>query len=197
MRDRKTQEGQKDTGGTQRGLKDTGGTQRPRMDTKTQEGEITHRYFRRIKGELTGLKDFIRGEEAGETQNIESNSPPRCYWHLRCCFSHHNHHLYYLQDPNISPSVSRHITFRISWLIKLRYGNWNSNWHITIGRKISVPVLPQLDSVTGLFTTSLKMWVTTVNQSSTPGIDLFVGLILDKCLLRDQIERQGLFVQSV
>ena len=41
--------------------KDTG-TQRHRRDTKTQEGEITHRYFRRIKGELTDLKDFIRGD---------------------------------------------------------------------------------------------------------------------------------------
>ena len=28
-------------------------------DTKTQEGEITYRHFRRIKGELTDLKDFI------------------------------------------------------------------------------------------------------------------------------------------
>ena len=40
---------------------DTGGTQRHRRDTKKQEGEITHRHFRRIKGELTDLKDFIRG----------------------------------------------------------------------------------------------------------------------------------------
>ena len=29
-------------------------------DTKTQEGEITHRHFRRIKGELTNLKDQKR-----------------------------------------------------------------------------------------------------------------------------------------
>ena len=28
---------------------------------ETQEGGITHRHFRRIKGELTDLKDFIRG----------------------------------------------------------------------------------------------------------------------------------------
>ena len=31
-------------------------------DTKTQEGEITHRHFKRIKGELTDQKDFIRGD---------------------------------------------------------------------------------------------------------------------------------------
>ena len=43
------------------GHKDAG-TQRHRRDTKTQEGEITHRHFRRIKGELTDLKDFIRGD---------------------------------------------------------------------------------------------------------------------------------------
>ena len=44
------------------GHKDTGGTQRHRRDTKTQEGEITHRHFRRIEGELTDQKDFIRGD---------------------------------------------------------------------------------------------------------------------------------------
>ena len=44
------------------GHKDTGATQRHRRDTKAQEGEITHRHFRRIKGELTDLKDFIRGD---------------------------------------------------------------------------------------------------------------------------------------
>ena len=43
------------------GHKDTG-TQRHRRDTKTQEGEITHRHFRRIKGELTDEKNFIRGD---------------------------------------------------------------------------------------------------------------------------------------
>ena len=64
--------GHKDTG-TQRhrdtkiqgqktqGHNDTG-TQRHR-DTETQEGEITHRHFRRIKGELTNQKDFIRGDD--------------------------------------------------------------------------------------------------------------------------------------
>ena len=36
------------------------GTQRHRRDTKAQEGEITHRHFRRIKGELTDLKDQKR-----------------------------------------------------------------------------------------------------------------------------------------
>ena len=67
---KKTQGGHKDTGTqrhrrdtkTKEGHKDTGGTQRHRRDTKTQEGEITHRHFRRIKGELTDLKDFIRGD---------------------------------------------------------------------------------------------------------------------------------------
>ena len=52
MRDTKTQEGHKETGGTQR----------HKRDTKTQEGEITHRHFRRIKVELTDQKDFIRGD---------------------------------------------------------------------------------------------------------------------------------------
>ena len=60
-----------DTAGTQKhsgdtktreGHKDTGGTQRRRRDTKTREGEITHRHFRRIRGELTDQKDFIRGD---------------------------------------------------------------------------------------------------------------------------------------
>ena len=47
---------------TQEGHKDKGGTQRHRRDTKTEEEEITHIHFRRIKGELTDLKDFIRGD---------------------------------------------------------------------------------------------------------------------------------------
>ena len=64
-------QGRKDIGGTRRhrrdtktreGHKDTGGTQRRRRDTKTREGEITHRHFRRIRGELTDQKDFIRGD---------------------------------------------------------------------------------------------------------------------------------------
>ena len=37
------------------GHKDTGGPQRHRRDTKTHEGEITNRHFKRIKGELTDL----------------------------------------------------------------------------------------------------------------------------------------------
>ena len=37
------------------------GTQK-KGDTKTREGEITNRHFRRIKGELTDQKDFIRGD---------------------------------------------------------------------------------------------------------------------------------------
>ena len=45
---------------TQEGHKDTEGTQIHRRDTKTQEGEITHRHFRRIKGQLTDQKNFIR-----------------------------------------------------------------------------------------------------------------------------------------
>ena len=54
-KDRHKDTGHKDRG-TQRhgdtktqGHKDTGGTQRHRRDTKTQEGEITHRHFGRIK----------------------------------------------------------------------------------------------------------------------------------------------------
>ena len=71
QRHKKTKtQGQKDTGTqrhrrdtkTQEGHKDTGWTQRHRRGTKTQEGEITHIHFRRIKGELTDLKDFIRGD---------------------------------------------------------------------------------------------------------------------------------------
>ena len=42
---------------------------------EAQKGEIIHRHFRRIKGELTDLKDFIRGYHwAGDIQNIESIS---------------------------------------------------------------------------------------------------------------------------
>ena len=42
---------------------------------EAQEGEITQRHFRGIKGELTDLKDFIRGYHwAGDIQNIESIS---------------------------------------------------------------------------------------------------------------------------
>ena len=38
---------------------------------EAQKGEIIHRHFRRIKGELTDLKDFIRGYHyAGDIQNI-------------------------------------------------------------------------------------------------------------------------------